>query len=498
MRFITAALVLWLGISQPAQARERPNILLVLSDDHSAAHVGAYGNQDIKTPNLDRFASQGMRCDRAYVACPQCVPSRAAIMTGRSPVAIQMTRFTAPLPAEVKVYPELLRGHGYYTGVGGRTYHLDGPSASQPEIQKLYEDLQLKTFARRLDYVKTARSIPETLSQLKEFLDAVPEGRPFVLQLCFSDPHRPLDKGAIRQPHDPAKLTLPPHYPDTQLVREDFARYYDEIGRVDQSFGQVLAELDQRHLADNTIVAFMGDNGASQLRGKGTLYEFGIHVPLLVRWPGHVRAGSHSGELISGEDLAPTFLQAAGLDVPRDMTGRSFLDLLLGQPYEPRTYVFAERGAHGSGLPTNSAAFDLGRAIVSKTHKLIYNALWQLPYTPVDFAGDDFWEQLVEMHAVGKLPPELDRLYFAPQREIFELYDLTADPAEMHNLIGRPEMAALERELKAQLEVWMIREHDFVPLPFGSEGKDRRAANKARQAGRSPTSNPPAKAKSAP
>jgi arylsulfatase A-like enzyme len=303
------------------------------------------------------------------------------------------------------------------------------------------------------------------------------------LQLCFTDPHRPLDTGAIREPHDPAKLTLPPHYPDTRLVREDFARYYDEIARADETFAKVLAELDRRHLADNTIVAFMGDNGASQLRGKGTLYEFGIHVPLLVRWPGHIRPGSTSGDLISGEDLAPTMLQAAGLDVPREMTGRSFLDLLLGQPYEPRTYVFAERGAHGNSLPNNSASFDLGRAIVSKTHKLIYNVLWQLPYTPVDFAGDDFWKELEAKHAAGLLSPELDRMYFAPTRPMFELYDLQSDPAEMHNLNGRPEAAALERELKAQLEVWMIAEHDFAPLPFPGPAKRKKAGKQPRQAG---------------
>src|SRR6185295_15711565 len=108
-------------------AAEKPNILLVLSDDHSVPHLGCYGNKDIKTPNLDRFASQGMRFDRHYVACPQCVPSRAAIMTGRSPVGINMTRFSAPLPREVKTYPEALRAAGWFTGVCGRTFHLDGP-----------------------------------------------------------------------------------------------------------------------------------------------------------------------------------------------------------------------------------------------------------------------------------------------------------------------------------------------------------------------------------
>ena len=130
------------------------------------------------------------------------------------------------------------------------------------------------------------------LPQFREFLDRVPEGKPFVLQLCSNDPHRPLDKNAIPEPHDPVKLKLPPFFPDTRLVREDFARYYDEIARFDGDFGQVLGELARRGLAENTIVLFMGDNGASQFRGKGTLYEYGVHVPLLARWPGVVKPGS--------------------------------------------------------------------------------------------------------------------------------------------------------------------------------------------------------------
>ena len=448
-----------------APAPDRPNVLLILSDDHSAPHVGCYGNKDIKTPSLDRFASQGMRFDRAYVACPQCVPSRASIMTGRSPVRIAMTRFSAPLPGDVKTYPELLREAGYFTGVAGRTYHLDGSGGFPPETKKVFDEYGLVTFAKRLDYVKSTGKRAEMIQQYVDFLDQAPKGKPFFLQLCFSDPHRPLDRGAVPEPHDPAKLTLPAHYPDTNLVREDFARYYDEISRFDGDFGKVMEVLEQRGLAQNTIVAFMGDNGASQLRGKGTLYEFGIHVPLLVRWPGKVKGGSSGDQLVSGEDLAPTFLEAAGLSAPKEMTGRSFAKLLRGEPFEGRKYVFAERGAHGSSLPSNSAAFDLGRCVVSKTHKLIYNALWQIPYWPVDFAGDPFWKELQAMNKEGKLAPEMSRVYFSPTRPMFELYDLQKDPREFDNLIGKADAAALERELKAVLQEWMILERDYLPLP---------------------------------
>jgi len=478
------AAVLAPGIARAAEtAARRPNILLLLSDDHSAPHLGCYGNPDIRTPNLDQLAAQGMRFDRAYVACPQCVPSRASIMTGRSPVRIDMTRFSAPLPADVKTYPEALRAAGYFTGVAGRTYHLDGPGNTSPETERILKQHDLVTFAKRLDYVKTAGSRELMLQQYVEFLDLAPKDRPFFLQLCFSDPHRPLDRNALVPAHDPARLTLPAHYPDTPLVREDFARYYDEIGRLDGDIGRVLAILDERGLAGDTLVAFMGDNGGSQLRGKGTLYEFGIHVPLLVRWPGRVEAGGSARALISGEDLAPTFLEAAGVAVPGEMTGRGFLRLLRGEPFEERRYVFAERGAHGSSLPTGSNAFDLGRCVVTPTHKLIYNALWQIPYTPVDFNNEAHWKELQALHRDGKLTPELSRIYFSPTRPMFELYDLEHDPREFDNLAGRPEAAAIEQDLKAALQEWMMLERDFLPLPIA--GKPRKpkaqAAKKKKQ-----------------
>lgn len=454
-------------------AADMPNILLVLSDDHSYPHAGCYGNADIKTPNLDRLAKDGMRFDRAYVACPQCVPSRAAIMTGRSPVGIDMTRFSAPLPMDVRTFPEELKAAGYFTGVAGRTFHLDGSGGKSDETRKVFEKYDLATFHKRLDYVKEGGAPAQALEQLTEFLGQVPQGKPFFLQLCFSDPHRPLDRNAIPEPHDPAKLKLPAHYPDTQLVREDFARYYDEISRFDGSFGKVMKALEEKGLDKNTLVVFMGDNGASQLRGKGTLYEFGIHVPLIARWPGVIKPGVATAELVSGEDLGPTFLDAAGLKPVKGMTGRSFLKLLRGEPFEGRTRVFAERGAHGSSLPNGSAAFDLGRCVVMKRHKLIYNALWQIPYQPVDCGGDPFWKEMQKLHEEGKLGAELSRVYFQPQRPMFELFDLEADPREFNNLAGKPEAAEIESELKAALQEWMILERDYLPLPVPPPAKKK-------------------------
>lgn len=459
------AVVLAFALAGAASAADRPNVLLVLSDDHANPHLGCYGTADIRTPNFDAFAKTAVRFDRAYVTCPQCVPSRASIMTGRSPVALGMTRFSAPLPAEHKTWLELLRAKGYFTGVAGRTYHLDG--AANPETNAILQKHKLKTFPDRLDFVKTAGEGAKCVEQFREFLDAAPKDKPFALQLCFSDPHRVYNAPKV---HDPKAIALPKHYPDTEKVRADFAAYYDEIARLDGHFAEVLAELEKRKLAGNTLVVFQGDNGAAQWRGKGTLHEFGIKVPLLARWPGVAKPGTASAELISAEDLAPTFLEACGEKPLKEMTGKSFLALLKGEKFEGRRFAFAERGAHGQGLPGNSSAFDLGRVAVGKTHKLIYNATFHLPYHGVDFGNSEMFREVRELAKAKKLPEPLNALYDGRPREMLELYDLAADPDEFANLIGKPQAAAAEKELRAALVEWMILERDFLPLPVSNPG----------------------------
>jgi arylsulfatase A-like enzyme len=447
------------------EKQSRPNILVILSDDHSARVTGCYGNKDVRTPNIDKLAGKGMRFDRYYVTTPQCVPSRASLMTGRGPIDLQMTRFSAPLPREHRIYPEILREKGYFAGVAGRTYHLDG-SAKTGFSGKVFDQYKLRTFHERLDFVKAAGQREQILKQFREFLDAVPKGKPFVLQLCFSDPHRPLDNEGLKETHDPKKITLPSFFPDTQLVREDFARYLDEVSRFDVDVGTILAELERHGLLDNTLVIVSGDNGGALFRGKGTLYDLGLRVPFIAHWPGHVPANRNSAAILSGEDLAPTMLEAAGVPIPKEMTGKSFLPLLKGKEVVPRQYVFAQRGAHGSGLPGNSAAFDLSRCVISERYKLIYNALGQLPYHPVDFANDPMWKELKRMHEDGKLAANLSKLYFATPRPMFELYDLKDDPDELRNLYASAEHAKVRQDHLEALHEWMILQRDFVPLPI--------------------------------
>lgn len=439
------------------------NIIFILSDDHSAQFLSSSGYPSIKTPNLDRLAQEGIRYTRAYTTAPQCVLSRAAFMTGRSTLDIQMTRFSAPLPADVVTYPELLRKAGYHTGICGRTFHLNGARIVK-ESADVFDKYGLETFQNRVDYLAVSGN-PDTISQqYTEFFDKAPKNKPFFLQVGYSDPHRVFTAKSFEP--DPSTLQLPEGWPDTKGVRQDLAAYIGEIQRLDGDVGRLLDEIKKRGLEQSTLVVFIGDNGGALLRGKGTLYNLGLNVPLIARHPGRIKPAQVSNAIISGEDIAPTFLEVAGVAIPKTMTGRSLVPSFQQPSFAPHEYVFAVRGAHGSGLPTNTSHFDLGRTIITPKYKLIYNALWQLPYYPVDFGNQPFWLELTQLHTEGKLNKGVDQRLFAARREMFELFDLENDPYELTNLIADEQHQTVAHQLKARLQEWMILNRDYLPLPI--------------------------------
>lgn len=470
MKFVSAGIaILFSALAGSANAAEKPNILLLLSDDHSYPFVSAYGDSNVKTPTLDRLAAEGMKFHRFFTACPQCVPSRAAYMTGRSPVAARMTRFSSPLPRDVVTLPEMLREQaGYFTGICGRTFHLDGPAGARTgdAMREIFDKYHLRTFADRVDFLNTCADT-EVARQVATFLDKKPADKPFFMWANFSDPHHPWNAPAEFR-SDPAKLKLPAHWPDLPGMREQLADYCAEVNRVDRTVAGVLEVLAKRDLFDKTLILFAGDNGQALPHGKGSLYDPGSNVPLIIRWPGVVKPGGDARELISNEDLAPTLLAAAGVSPNERMTGVSFLPLLKGEAHTPRKYVFVERGPHGQAPVTvdmNNSGFDLSRAVRSDRYKFIYNCTPWIPYAPVDSAGGAAWAQMKAANADGSLAAALRKTYFTTPRPVYELYDLEADPSELNNLSGKPELATVERELRIALVEKMITDFDYLPLP---------------------------------
>ncbi len=459
-----------------AQPATKPNILFVLSDDHSAPYLGPYGADWMSTPTLDQFAREGVVFERAFTAAPQCVPSRTALMTGRSPVAARMGRFSSPLPPDIVTVPEVLRTQGYFTGVCGRYFHLDGVVNPSPITAQVYEQHQMRTWKNRVDYLDISSQGPTT-ERFDDFLNKAPKDRPWFFWINYNDPHHPWDrdKGHV----DPAKIKLPPHLPDLPGVREDLAQYCAEIERADRSFADALAVLRRHGREANTLVVFMGDNGMAFPHGKGSLYDPGLNVPLIARWPGHIKPG-RTRTLISGEDVAATFMDIGGASPPKGVSGRSFWALLLGKRYQPRDYVFAARLHHGNsefGPGTRASGFDLSRCVRNNRFKLIYNLTPQMEYWPVDSGSDPGWQQMVAAHQAGTLKPEIDRAYFQRPRPVLELYDLDADPSELHNIAGQLEYRDIQRTLMAALQEKQITDYDYLP-PVLNEALPRAASKK--------------------
>ncbi|MDQ6758629.1 MAG: sulfatase [Acidobacteriota bacterium] len=470
-----------IGIAPLALAAKEatPNILFILSDDHSYPYLGIYGATWMSTPNLDQFAREGMLFERAFTAAPQCVPSRTALMTGRSPVAARMGRFSSPLPPDIITAPEVLRTKNYYTGVCGRYFHLDGVVAASPTTEQVYERHQMRTWKNRVDFMNISSQGP-TPKLFDEFLGKVPEGRPWFFWINYNDPHHPWDRDAGHV--DPEKVGIPPHLPDLPGVRDDLARYCGEIERADRSFGEAMAVLRKHGQEANTLVIFMGDNGMAFPHGKGSLYDPGMNVPLMARWPGHVKPGV-TRTLISGEDLAATFMDAGGAAIPKGVSGRSFYPLLTGGTYQAREYVFGARLHHGNasfGPKTRADTFDLSRCVRNNRWKLIYNVTPEMEYWPVDSGQDAGWQEIVAAHKAGALKPEHERAYFQRPRPALELYDVQSDPGELTNLAGKAEYKDIEQTLLAAMQEKMITDYDFVP-PALTEARPRQpAARKVR------------------
>jgi arylsulfatase A-like enzyme len=407
----------------------QPNIVFLFSDDHSVPDLGCYGNPTVQTPTLDRLAAEGIRFDRAYVSSPQCSPSRASVFTGRAAHDVHASRLHAAVPVEDANVVQLLKGAGYYTGAYRKVH--------QPNIQDEFDFY----------------GGPE--EPLSAFFENRPEERPFFLWFGSRDPHRAYGPGAFEPPHDPAAVTVPEFLPDTPEVRQDLAYYYDAIARFDRESGEILELLEGQGVSGTTMVVMAGDNGMPFPRAKATLYEPGIKVPLLVRWPGRTAPGQVSEELVSLMDLAATWLEAAGMDPPQVMRSRSLIPLLTGTGHSSRDYVFSERNWHDNWDPM--------RAVVGRRYKLIQNFRPEVPYRPsLDIVDSPSWTVLERLIDAGELQGNL-RWYARPIRPRVELYDLDADPGEWRNLAADPEYRELVDRHQQALSDWIRETNDFLP-----------------------------------
>jgi len=442
--------------AQPA-AQPRPNILWLVAED-LGQHLGCYGAKEVWTPNLDRMAAEGVRYTRFYTG-HVCSPSRSAFMTGMYATTIGAHNHRShrgpnyPLPEGVRVLTDWMRDAGYFTA-------------------------NLRELPASCGFQGTGKTDWNFYYAGKPFdsarWDDLKAHQPFYAQISFSETHR-----AYRAPRraDPAKVEIPPYYPDHPVTREDWAKYLDAASELDRKIGLVLKALENDGLADNTVVVFFGDNGQSHVRGKQFCYEEGLLVPAIVHWPkrfappAHFAPGTVDRRLLHAIDLAPTMLAIAGAAKPPKMQGQVFL----GERCEPdRHYVFGARDRCDETVmrirTVRDDRYRYIRNFTPETPLLAKNAYKERQY-PV-------WNLLKELHAQGKLTPAQEFLCQARMPDE-ELYDLQTDPHEIRNLAGStdPGHQAELKKLRAVLEEWIVRTNDQGR--FAEPAEEIQAASKA-------------------
>jgi len=415
--------------AQPAQGR--PNILWLTAEDFGP-DLGCYGNSEVRSRNIDRLAREGTRFTNAFTTAPVCSPSRSAFMTGMYQTSIDAHNHRSHrddgfhLPEGVRVISSWFRQAGYFTA---------NVKTAAPEVQG----------TGKTDF---NFSPPEPVFNGTDWNQRA-AGQPFFAQINFTETHRPFKRDS-QNPTDPAKLTLPPQYPDHPVTRADWAAYYDMIGFLDQKIGSVLKRLADEGILENTVIFFFGDNGRAHVRGKQWLYDEGIHVPLIVRWPKTFRAGAVNDQLVSAIDFAATSLALAGVPVPTKMQGKPFLGNL-----PRREYIVAARDRCDETV-------DRIRCVRTARYKYIRNYYPDRPYTQINRYKETEYPVLRLMRrlqAEGGLTP-VQAQFMAASRPPEELYDVNKDPNELQNLAGDSEHHSTLTEMRRILDRWISETGD--------------------------------------
>ncbi|QEG37330.1 sulfatase family protein [Bythopirellula goksoeyrii] len=439
-----------------AAEQTQPNILWLSCEDLSS-RMGCYGDNTVPTPNIDRLAREGIRYTNAFTATGVCAPCRHTIITGLYPMqsgaqymrttskssamdeiedpelreeAMNRRLYEATPPAGVRCFTEYLRGVGYYcTNNSKEDYQFVAPVTAWDE------------------------------SSNKAHFRNRAEGQPFFAVFNNTVTHESGIHGARRSPAktDPASVTVPKFLPDTPVVREDIARYYDNIIELDAWVGEKLAELEAAGLADSTIVFFFSDHGDGLPRHKRWVYDSGTHVPMIVRFPDGFEAGTVDDRMMSFIDLAPTALTLAGVEKPDYMPGVCFTGSNASPPPE---YVFMHRDR------MDDTSHDTIRAVRDKRFQYVRNYRPDRPYLQLISYRDRAatMDEIYRLKKEGKL--NADQWQWAvPAKPLEELYDTESDPDEVHNLASDPRHLAHMAKMREALEQWVQETGDPLATP---------------------------------
>ena len=435
----------------------RPNIVVIMGDDWSWPHAGVLGDHVVKTPTFDRIAREGVLFENAFVTAPSCTPSRFAVVTGQYHWRLaEGDSLGGSLTADVPVYPDLLAQAGYRTGFCRKGA---GPSKHKYRGND--------PFGRRF------RNFDEFMTEHKAT-------EPFCFWYGAGEPHRPYDWQASHNSSlDREKIVVPACLPDNETVRTDIGDYYLRVQKLDDFAAQIIKRLEDSSVLENTIVVMTGDNGMPFPRCKATLYDMGTRVPLAIRWGQRVRPGRSIRDFVSLTDLAPTLLEAIGLPIPTQMTGRSLLPQLTTERsgwIEPeRSHVLLGRERHVYAQPARAirtkdflyirnfspASWPTGERKGKAPHYDFASTPW--PTKPPAFSFDvdpsPTKQWMLEHADTNDDVRRLNKLAFGT-RSHEELYDLSHDPDQLQNVANAPDYASTRRELSDQMTVELRASRD--------------------------------------
>ena len=455
-----------------SRGTQRPNILFCIADDASMKSFGAYGCTYIKTPAMDRLAREGVRFNQAYNCNPKCAPARACLVTGRYSWQLKEACNHFPhFPTEFEFYPHLLMEAGYHVGFTGKgwgpgsydsEHNPAGPAYSQIKLKAPYKGISNKDYA----------------ANFAAFLDEKKEGQPFSFWLGTHEPHRGYEKDAWKKAgRKLSDAEVPPFYPDNDTIRGDLLDYANEVEWYDTHLGRAVQALEERGLMDNTLIVVTSDHGMPFPRVKGQLYEEGFHVPMVAYWKGVIKPGRVVDDFVSFPDVAPTFMEVAGLKPHAQMTGKSFLDVLRsprsGQVDPSRDHVLLGKERHDTGR-SNEDGTDLTypvRAIRTADFLYVHNLKperWPVGNPEHGLRNCD--GSPTKKYLTDLKPGDTEYTYYEMsfgKRPEEELYQIRKDPDCMNNLATHPEYEATKKGLRKRMEADLTTQGDPRTLGRG-------------------------------
>jgi len=425
---------------------ERPNVVWIVCEDMSPEHLESYGGTGGKTPHLNALAAESLQYMNAFSTAGVCAPSRAALITGayQTSIGAMHMRTLAASAAVGNAYPPGFKGYSTLLPEGMYPYPIYLRQAGYYVTNNSKEDYQFRSPVGMWD----------DSSNKAHWRNRIDPKQPFFSIFNFTTTHE--SQVWARENEDllvnPDSVTVPPLYPDDSITRQTLARFITNVMRMDEQVGEVIAQLKEDGLYENTIIFFYSDHGDGMPYFKRELYDRGLKVPLLIKAP-FLEAGSKTDELVSFVDFGPTLLSLAGVKIPETMQGQAFLGK---QKAEPRNYVYAARDRMDS-------EYDRVRAVSDGRYKYVRNYMPEKPnYQNIRYRlSNPLMGHLLDLNEKGLLDQNQAR-WFAATKPKEELYDTQSDPWEFQNLIENPDYADKLVELRMAHEDWMLKYGDMA------------------------------------